>query len=171
MSPFDARQNTPPPPPPPPPPPIFINSHILPVKWIIASGNALWWITMAWGFIYQERLYTIINSHRLCNGIWKYVCLTHLPLDKMAAIVVDDIFKCVFLNENDRIPIQISLKFVPRSPIDNKPALVQVIAWRRAGDKPLPEPMLAQFSGVYMRHKGKIFSAMFIHHIKYTMKH
>ena len=40
--------------------------------------------------------------------------LTHLPLDKMAAIVADDIFKCIFLNENDRIPIQISRKFVPR---------------------------------------------------------
>ena len=49
---------------------------------------------------------------------------THLPLDKMAAIYADDIFNCNFLNENDRIPIQISLKYVPRSPIDNKPSLV-----------------------------------------------
>ena len=70
----------------------------------------------------------------------------------MAAIAADDIFKCIFLNENDRIPIQISLKFVPMSPIDNKPALVQAMAWRRAGDKPLPEPMLAQFLDTYMRH-------------------
>ena len=68
----------------------------------------------------------------------------------MAAIVADDIFKCIFLNENDRIPIQISLKFVSRSPIDNKPALVQVMAWRRTGDKPLFEQMLAQFPDVYM---------------------
>ena len=42
----------------------------------------------------------------------------------MAANLADDIFKCIFLNENDRISIQISLKYVPRSPIDNKPALV-----------------------------------------------
>ena len=54
--------------------------------------------------------------------------LTHVPLDKMAAILADDIFKCIFLNENDQIPIQISLKLVPRSPIDNKSALVQVMA-------------------------------------------
>ena len=53
--------------------------------------------------------------------------LTHLPLDKMAAILADNIFKCIFLNENYIIPIQISLKFVPRCPIDNKPALVQVM--------------------------------------------
>ena len=38
----------------------------------------------------------------------------------MDAIVADNIFKCIFLNENDRIPIQISVKFVPRSPIDKK---------------------------------------------------
>ena len=67
---------------------------------------------------------------------------THLPLDKMAAILADNIFKCIFLNENDRIPSQISLKFVPRSSVDNKPALVQVMAWRRTGDKPLSEPMM-----------------------------
>ena len=48
----------------------------------------------------------------------------------MAAILADDIFKCTLLNENDWIPIQISLKFVPMSPIDNKPALVQVMACR-----------------------------------------
>ena len=70
----------------------------------------------------------------------------------MAAIVADNIFKCIFLNENDRIPIQISLKFVPRSQIDNKPALVQAMAWRRTGNKPLPEPMLAQFPDALMRH-------------------
>ena len=50
--------------------------------------------------------------------------LTHIPLDKMAANLADDIFKCIFLNENDRIPIQIWLKFVPRTPIDDMPLLV-----------------------------------------------
>ena len=48
--------------------------------------------------------------------------LTHLPLDKIAAILADDIFKCIFLNENVRILIQLSLKFVPKGPIDNKSA-------------------------------------------------
>ena len=37
-----------------------------------------------------------------------YCSLTHLPLDKMAAILADDNFKGIFLNENDRIPIRIS---------------------------------------------------------------
>ena len=60
----------------------------------------------------------------------------------MAAVLADNIFKCIFLNENDRIQIQISLKFIPKSPIDNKPALVHVMAWRLIGDKPLPELMM-----------------------------
>ena len=73
----------------------------------------------------------------------------------MDAILADDIFKCICLNENYRIPTQISLKFVPRSQIDIKPALVQVTAWRRTDDKPLPEPMLTQFTDAYMRHYGE----------------
>ena len=54
----------------------------------------------------------------------------------------DDIFICIFLNENIWIPIKISLKFVPKGPINNIPALVQIKAWRRPGDKPLSEPMM-----------------------------
>ena len=54
----------------------------------------------------------------------------------------DDIFKYIFLNENVWIPIKISLKFVPKGWINNIPALVPMMAWRRPGDKPLSEPML-----------------------------
>ena len=54
----------------------------------------------------------------------------------------DDIYKCLFINENVWISINISLKFVPKSPINNIPALVQIMALRRPGDKPLSEPMM-----------------------------
>ena len=54
----------------------------------------------------------------------------------------DDIFNSIFLNENVWIPIKISLKFVLKDPINNIPALVQIMAWRRPGDKPLSEPMI-----------------------------
>ena len=54
----------------------------------------------------------------------------------------DDILKCIFLNENIWILIKISLKFVPKGPINYIPALVQIMAWRRPGDKPLSEPMM-----------------------------
>ena len=54
----------------------------------------------------------------------------------------DDIFKRIFFNQNVRIPINISLEFVPKGPINNIPALVQIMARRRPGDKPLSETML-----------------------------
>ena len=49
--------------------------------------------------------------------------LTHLPLDKMADIL-GDIFRCIFVNEKCYILNEISLKFVPKGPIDNNAALV-----------------------------------------------
>ena len=64
----------------------------------------------------------------------------------------DDIFRCIFVNENFCILTKGSLKFVPKGPIDNNPALVQITDWRRTGDKPLSEPMLTQFTDAYMRH-------------------
>ena len=63
-------------------------------------------------------------------------------------------FKCIFSNWNDKIPILISLKLVPKSSIENKPALFLVMVWRRTGDKPLPEPMMDQFTDAYVQHYG-----------------
>ena len=56
----------------------------------------------------------------------------------------DDTFKCIFMNENVRISINISLKFVPKGLINNIPALVQIMAWRRRGNKPLSESMMVR---------------------------
>ena len=53
----------------------------------------------------------------------------------------DNIFKCIFLNEKLWISIRSSLKFVPKVPVDNKPSLVQILAWHRPGNHPLSEPM------------------------------
>ena len=53
----------------------------------------------------------------------------------------DDIIKYIFLNENVWVSIKISLEFVPRGPVNNIPVLVQIMTWRRPGDKPLSEPM------------------------------
>ena len=72
------------------------------------------------------------------------------------AAMADGNVKCVFFNENDRIQTRISLRFVARSPIDNKPALVQVTAWCQTGDKPLPELMQTQFTDAYMWLQGEM---------------
>ena len=59
-------------------------------------------------------------------------------------LFADDSFKRIFLNENIRISTKNSLKFVPKGLINNIPALVLIMAWRRPGDKPLSEPMLVR---------------------------
>ena len=56
--------------------------------------------------------------------------------------LADDIFTCIFFNENCCILIKFSRKYVGKGPIDNNLALVQIMAWRRSGDKPLSEPMM-----------------------------
>ena len=55
----------------------------------------------------------------------------------------DDIFNWNFLNENPSISIKTSLKYIPKGLIDNKPTLVQILSWRRTGDKPISEPMMS----------------------------
>ena len=68
----------------------------------------------------------------------------------------DGIFKSIYLNEKAWLSIKIPLKFVPKGPINNSPALVQIMAWRRPGDKPLSEPMMTRFTDAYMRHWGEM---------------
>ena len=82
-----------------------------------------------------------VTKQRILYSSWsfgsKIITLTHWGRDKMAAI-----FNSIFLNENVWIPIKFSLKFVPKGPINNISALVQIMAWRHPGDKPLSEPMI-----------------------------
>ena len=68
--------------------------------------------------------------------------LTSLKPRRNRRHFADNIFKCIFLNENVWIALKISLEFVPKVRINNIPALVQIMAWRRPGDKPLSEPMM-----------------------------
>ena len=58
----------------------------------------------------------------------------------------DDIFKCIFVDENVWIPIKISMKFVPKGPINKISALVQIMAWYCPGDKPLSETMMVRLT-------------------------
>ena len=69
-------------------------------------------------------------------------CINTLKPRRNVQHFTDDIFKRIFINENVWILIKISLKFVSKGPINNIPALVQIMAWRRPGDKPLCVPMI-----------------------------
>ena len=96
--------------------------------------SAWWYITSVYIYIY----------------IYIYIGPDSSTLGQNGRHFTDNIFWRIFLNENVKSWIQISLKCVPNGPIDNEPAFVQAMAWRRTGDKPLLEPMLTQFTDAYI---------------------
>ena len=82
-------------------------------------------------------------------GITRPQCVNSSLPGQNGCHFTDNIFRCIFVNEQLRILIKILLKVVPKGPIDNIPALVEIMAWRRIGDKPLSEPMLSRFTDAY----------------------
>ena len=54
------------------------------------------------------------------------------------------------------ISIKILLKFVPSGPINNIPALVQILACRLVGAEQLFEPMVGYITDAYMRYSASM---------------
>ena len=102
---------------------------------ILQTLQILNWIHLVLHIRLSCRLNHAYTTYRWLNTLRPRQNGRHFP---------DNIFKWIFLNENIWISINISLKFVPRGLIDNIPTLVQVMAWRRPGDKPLSEPMMVR---------------------------
>ena len=99
----------------------------------------------------------VITAHDYCTGSSSWQCTVLLitgicfPVNALrprqdGCHFPDDIFKCIFLNENAWILFTISLNFLPKGPINNIPALVQIMAWHQPGDKPLSEPRMLRLS-------------------------
>ena len=87
-------------------------------------------------------IYASSSAGTLVIGM--YSCLTHWGGDKMAPTLADDNLKCIFLNKDVGNLIKISLKFVSKGPMNNIPALVQIMVWCRPGHKPSSEPMMVR---------------------------
>ena len=120
----------------------------------IAAGNAaarrcnLWRIC---GFLQEDVLalnylasLAITDRNPQVNGHLRISFNTLRPRQNGRRFA-DDSLKCIFLNENVSISIKISLKCDSKGTNNNIPALVQMIAWRRPGNKPLSEPMMVSF--------------------------
>ena len=103
------------------------------IKWLVVN------LISCSGATKMQR-YMLLQWVHFCSSTW----VNTLRPRQNGHRFPDDIFKCIFLDENVWIPIKISLKFVPQGPINNIPALVQIMAWRRPGDKPLSEPMMVR---------------------------
>ena len=119
---------------------------------VISTGrgvlNAAWWVEwpnlMSLGCprgLMKHAVYVVLyDMYIICCIIKRYI--NTLRPRRNEQHFAGDIFKRIFFNENVWISIKISLKFVPNGPINNIPALVQIMAWCRLGDKPLSELMV-----------------------------
>ena len=97
-----------------------------------------WWFTdsqCSW----VETIVIVGGDHCNRSKSCLYTHVNTLRPGQNGRHVLDDIFKCIFLNENVWILSKISLKFVPKGPINTIQALVQIMAWCRSGNKPLSE--------------------------------
>ena len=96
---------------------------------------------MCVSFIYV--IYVLILYMPILSGCFTCGCLVRDDLiKKYKQIFRRRQFECIFLNENVWISFTISMKCVLKVQINNIPALVQIMAWRRTGDKPSFEPMM-----------------------------
>ena len=98
---------------------------------------------MAWCQV-DDKLFPQIMPTQLPRHIYVSLGLDEfdtLRLRQNGRHFADHIFKYIFLNANIWTLFKISLWFVPNFEINNIPALVQIMAWHRPGDKPLSEPM------------------------------
>ena len=111
--------------------------------------RATWWRTGDTAVLHWAIEMTSLNIVSIYLTHWGRV--THICVGNLTIIEVetrwppfwpDDIFNCIFLNEKVWILIKISLKFVPKGPINKIPSLVQIMAWCRPGEEPLSEPMM-----------------------------
>ena len=100
-------------------------------------------------FVILLRFVRVLENHRnkymcTCTAValhWTLFINTFRPRQN-GRHFTDNKFKHIFSNKNVCISIEISLKFVPKGPINSMPALVQIMAWRQSGDKPLSELMM-----------------------------
>ena len=83
------------------------------------------------------------NYFNVTHTVWNFGVNTLRPR-QCGHHFLDNIFKCIFLNENLWISIKISLKFVSKCKIKNIPALVKMLYLHQPGDKPLSEPMMVR---------------------------
>ena len=82
----------------------------------------------------KDSCITSNKSQKLWTQFELWLQINTLRLRQNGHRFADDIFKLIFFNESFYILIQISLKHVPKSSIDNNLAMAQIMSWRQTGD-------------------------------------
>ena len=96
-------------------------------------------MSMTWDFghrcHFSVEKYYVMSFHGVTP--WYKPNLNTLRPGENGRLFEDDIFKCIFLTEMLEFRLRFHWSFFPRGPINNNnSALVQIMAWRRPGDKP-----------------------------------
>ena len=128
----------------------WTNQTIIPNMGMQYAGIVLWMRPANEGRRYIVTL-SVIGWVLSQNDPWvwdslfqKVIAFNTLRARQNGRHFTDSFFKCICFNEKVWISITIPSKLVPKGQIDKIPALVEIMAWRRPGDKTLSEPLLVR---------------------------
>ena len=122
----------------------YVGDYHFVVRWPVS-----WAILRHCHNAHSLRLQRSCSTLPLIRFLHVYMHWIHWATGQNGRHFADDIFKCIFLNGNIWIAISNSLTFVSKGPINNIPALTQIMAWCRPGDKPLSEPKMLVYRRIY----------------------
>ena len=122
-------------------PPVMCQQRLIYCTWEL---NIMMSVQFVATFHFISRKYIWNSIYKTFTILFRPQRINTLRLRQNGRHFTDDTFKYIFLNENIIISATISLKFVPKGLIDNIPPLVQIMAWRQPGNKPLSEPMMVR---------------------------
>ena len=114
----------------------------LPRKWTIHDLHIHLYLIKL--FVKKSSWYYNVLCAVYMNRFYEWLTLNSSRLWRNRRQFANNICKCIFLNENVLMSIKILLKFIPKGPINNIPALIQIMVWCWPGDKPLSEPMMVR---------------------------
>ena len=130
---------------------------------VLKKPNIFTWLTARIGMRNLFEFMTLVSLRKnelMSNSIFNH---EFYHIDSLSWVTVipqllivghhfsDDIFKCIFFNENCFIFIKISLKYVLKGPIDNISALVQIMA---CGNRP---------QAIIWTNDGRVWWCIYMH--------
>ena len=125
-----------------------------PIIWSRAESSLMRFSVITLKAISQQAPKLLFNTTLAEQSRYSIHCRAHtvntLRPRQNGSHFAADTFKCIFLKENFRISIKISLKFVPKSSIDNIPTLFQITAWRQPGSND------GKFTDAYMHRSASM---------------
>ena len=95
--------------------------------------------------VLRQLVIKLLGWRHVIIAVYCYTsALTHWGRDKMDAISQTTVSSAFSYMKMYELRLKFQWRLFLKGPINNIPALVQIMAWRRPGDKPLSEPMMVR---------------------------